>query len=300
MTVKVIDTSAGGCLILILPIAFLIIFLFTTWPVLLALLVLAVSWNIWQRYQWQKWSQQVNPTFHRLIQENRGSITALDLAMKASLPAATAKRYLDIKAEEFGAQRLDDEDQGTVYYFITARTLGSIFDDSEPSSPPRRKDETDSLLLSENQNQLLQPEDSVDRGSLQEEREFAQPGEHGVPSGDEGRPPHATPSSTSTGVQGKNQSPPDTHPHLPPTSGIPAPSEASAEGSKPTNHKQSAFESLLQSELAKRLDVHSSTVYKRRSDPDFPEWSRSRDPEGIAWKYSPDTKQFSPLEPEPQ
>jgi len=56
--------------------------------------------------------------------------------MKTNFSAATAKRYLDIKAEEFGAQRQDDQELGRVYYFITARTLGSIFDDSEPASLP--------------------------------------------------------------------------------------------------------------------------------------------------------------------
>lgn len=140
MTEKAIDSSANGCLILILPIALLIIFLFTTWPVLLALLVLSATWNIWQRYQWQKWSQQVNPIFNQLIQENRGSVTALDLAMKANFSAETAKQYLDAKAEEFGAQRQEYEDRGTVYYFITASTLGSIFDDSEPPSQLKQED----------------------------------------------------------------------------------------------------------------------------------------------------------------
>jgi hypothetical protein len=272
MTGKIIDSNAGGCLILILPIAFLIIFLFSTWPVLLALLLLSAIWNFWQRYQWQQWSQQVNPIFHKLILENRGSITAIDLAMKANFSAATAKRYLDTKAEEFGAQRRDDKELGTVYYFITARTLGSIFDDSEPPSLPNEQDNIDSPLLSENQNQLRPLENSIERGSLQEEGDFEAAA---------GEPPHATPSSIS--------------PHLPPSSLIPDPYEAAKEQAEPPNHKQSALESLLQSELAKRLDVHSSTVYKRRADPDFPEWSRSRDPEGIAWKYSPDTKQFSPL-----
>lgn len=248
MTEKAIDSSAGGCLILILPIALLIILLFKTWPVLLALLVLGASWNIWQRYQWQKWCQQVDPIFHQLIQENRGSITPLDLAMKANFSADIAKRYLDTKAEEFGAQRRDYEDRGTVYSFITARTLGSIFDDSEPPNQPNWKDvqdETDFPLLSENQKQLRLPEDSIHPSSL-----------------------------------------------------IPHPSQAPPEQAEPPNHKQSAPESLIQAELAKRLDVHSSTVYKRRSDPDFSEWSRSRDPAGIAWQYSPDTKQFSPLEEE--
>jgi hypothetical protein len=53
---------------------------------------------------------------------------------------------------------------------------------------------------------------------------------------------------------------------------------------------------LIQAELAKRLDVHASTVGKRKSEEDFPEWSQSRDPEGIAWKYDPDTKEFTPIE----
>jgi hypothetical protein len=240
MTEKAIDSSAGGCLILIFPIALLIIFLFKTWPVLLALLVLSATWNVWQRYQWQKWSQQVNPIFHKLIQENRGSITALDLSMNANLSAATAKRYLDTKAEEFGAQRRDLEDQGTVYYFITASTLGSIFDDSEPLRQPKI-----SPVASEAP-QLLEPVDQEQQRQTE------------------------------------------------------SPREAADEQLSSTNHTQSVPESLIQSELAKRLDVHSSTIYKRRDDPDFSEWSRSRDPEGIAWQYSPETKDFSPLEEEKQ
>jgi len=60
--------------------------------------------------------------------------------------------------------------------------------------------------------------------------------------------------------------------------------------------KQLVFGSLIQSELAKRLNVYSSTVYKRRNDPDFSEWTRNRDPDGIAWTYSHKVKEFFPLE----
>ena len=49
---------------------------------------------------------------------------------------------------------------------------------------------------------------------------------------------------------------------------------------------------LSQADLAKRLDLHSSTIGKRKLEPDFPQWSQSRDPEGIAWKYLPETKMF--------
>ncbi|HEY9848291.1 MAG TPA: heavy metal translocating P-type ATPase [Leptolyngbyaceae cyanobacterium] len=46
------------------------------------------------------------------------------------------------------------------------------------------------------------------------------------------------------------------------------------------------------SSLAKRLNVSASTISKRKLASDFPEWSRRKDPDGIAWKYSPETKQF--------
>lgn len=80
--------------------------------------------------------------------------------------------------------------------------------------------------------------------------------------------------------------------------------EADTESLPPATHEevkkplaqQLVFGSLIQSELAKRLNVYSSTVYKRRNDPDFAEWSRSRDPDGIAWSFSRSTREFFPLE----
>ena len=53
-----------------------------------------------------------------------------------------------------------------------------------------------------------------------------------------------------------------------------------------------AGQSLIQAELAKRLDLNSSTVGRRKSDPDFELWSMSKDPEGIAWRYDQDTKLY--------
>ncbi|MBW4497222.1 MAG: hypothetical protein KME26_30025 [Oscillatoria princeps RMCB-10] len=52
---------------------------------------------------------------------------------------------------------------------------------------------------------------------------------------------------------------------------------------------------LNQAELARRFKVHANTVSKRKTGPEFPEWSRSKDPAGIAWEYNPATKMFSPL-----
>jgi len=54
--------------------------------------------------------------------------------------------------------------------------------------------------------------------------------------------------------------------------------------------------SLIQAELARRLQVHSSTVGQRKLDPDFAQWTRKRDPEKISWQYSDQTKLFYPLD----
>jgi hypothetical protein len=51
-------------------------------------------------------------------------------------------------------------------------------------------------------------------------------------------------------------------------------------------------EIISQADLAKRLDVHASTIYKRRSDMSFEDWTRNRDPEGIAWGYNKESKEF--------
>ena len=229
MTQQAIDNkNDSGFLLVLLPIAILIIFLFATWPIILFLLLLSVGSNIWQQYQWQKWSKQVDPLFYHLIQFNQGAITPLDLAMKANFSATTAKRYLDTKAHEFGAQCRNYDRQDTVYYFITASILGNILDESEPVQ------------------QLEEVKETVN-------------------------------SPVATSID----------------SIVSSPSTSTVE-----EHSQAVEVStlgLIQSELAKRLDVHSSTIYKRRDDPDFSAWTQTRDPEGVSWIYSTETRLFSPL-----
>lgn len=228
MTEQAIDNNnESGFLIILLPIAILIIFLFATWPIILFLLLLSVGLNIWQRYQWEKWSKQVDPLFYNLIQLNQGAITPLDLAMKANFSAVTAKRYLDTKAQEFGAQCRNYDRQDAVYYFITASIIGNILDESEPVP------------------QLAEVEEMANIAPV-------------------------------APVVSAPFSPQEVEEHSP----VEAPL------------------GLIQSELAKRLDVHSSTIYKRRDDSDFSTWTQTRDPEGVAWIYSSDTRLFSPLSPQ--
>lgn len=50
---------------------------------------------------------------------------------------------------------------------------------------------------------------------------------------------------------------------------------------------------LTQAELAKRLKVDSGTLSKNRSKTSFTDWSRDKDPEGLAWSYLPELKRYT-------
>lgn len=52
---------------------------------------------------------------------------------------------------------------------------------------------------------------------------------------------------------------------------------------------------LNQSELAQRLNVHPSTIRNWKHKSEFKQWSREKDPDAIAWQYSPDNKRFYPM-----
>ncbi|HEY9606299.1 MAG TPA: heavy metal translocating P-type ATPase [Allocoleopsis sp.] len=51
-------------------------------------------------------------------------------------------------------------------------------------------------------------------------------------------------------------------------------------------------EPLTATALANRLKVSATTINRRKAKPDFSEWTRDRDPEGITWAYSHKSKLF--------
>ena len=305
MTGKVLDRGATGILVLILPIAFLIVVVFAAWPYLLLVLGLSIAWQVWQIYQWQEWSSQVNPYFSELVKENQGCLTVMDLSLKTNMTGRAAKRFLDKKAEEYGAQRQEIEDKGVVYYFLTASALGSIFEESEPLSE---------LEISELESQEIAPEESPQLASASPEvkqqpqelsaREIAQlvDSEPEPPKQQEReKPPEKLPEKPL-------EKPPESQPESfagkasklaslfapktaeePSTVASPAPETAS-------QSQETGLKPMIQGDLAKRLDVHSSTVGKRKNDPDFSDWSQSKDPDGIAWKYSRKRRMYVPIE----
>lgn len=287
MAGKVIDDNATGVLVLIIPIALVLVLLFTAWPVVLLLVLLGSAWSIWQRYQWLQLSQQYDPIFHQLIQENRGCLTVLDLAMKANIAGSLAKRYLDTKAQEFGIRPLEYEEKGRVYYFITGSTIGGLIDDSE--SPPEFEREPATVAV---QAQIIPPTETTqpqqEQATVEVQASVEPPAETKQSKEEQATVEAQAPIKSPTKIQ-------ETLPKEQQATESPSEEQEEPADNEPPK-KLMPFGSLIQIELAQRLQVHSSTVYKRRYDSDFPEWSRSRDPEGIAWEYSEDTKEFYPVE----
>jgi hypothetical protein len=300
MAGKVIDNSATGALVLIIPIALAIVLILKVWPLLLALVLVGAVLRIWQRYQWLQWSQQIDPIFHQLIQANQGCITPVDLSMKANISGGAARRYLSIKAQEFGIRALEYEDKGVVYYFTTASALNRLLDESDSPTelpppievqPSSRKvedfesvveasatsQETSSTIVEaqptsqETSSSVVEPETAYSSIETIE----SHPQEEAV---------------TESASEDEDLEEPD----------LEEPDLEEPDLAEQPAKKLMPFGSLIQIELAQRLRVHSSTIYKRRYDPKFPQWSKRRDPDGIAWEYSEDTREFYPLEPKPE
>ncbi|BAZ06319.1 hypothetical protein [Calothrix sp. NIES-3974] len=256
MSEKTIENYGKGFLVMILPVSFLVIFLAVTWRILLALTMVIMGFNLWQRYRWEQWCYQVNPMFHQIIERNQGRVTPMELAANGKFSGDVAKRYLDTKAHEFGANILNQEDGSKVYYFMTANVISDIFDSSEPVAKiPGKK-------VANSGNLLLAAPEKTPAVETQTTATLTMPMQH---------------TEVEEQVEVEETAPPVTE-------------------TKKAIAEQLVFGSLIQSELAKRLNVYSSTVFKRRGDPDFPEWSRNRDPDGIAWRYDRKSKEFFPLE----
>lgn len=56
--------------------------------------------------------------------------------------------------------------------------------------------------------------------------------------------------------------------------------------------KKVQTEPLTAAALAHRLKVSTTTISRRKSKPDFPQWASSHDPEGISWAYSKQSRLF--------
>ena len=259
MTGKVLNTGSAG-IILILPLAFAVVILYKLWPLLLLLAVLIAAFKVWENYQWRKWCEQIDPYFNQLIKENQGYLTSIDLSLKANLSGRAATAFLTRKSDEYGIQPQKVKDKGVIYYFPTASALGSIFDDSDIIDDSDTEPVLNYQLAAQDNKKL-----SVKGIAQLAKEQQSQKGTEPSVMADSSAVAQLTKPKTET---------------------------ANTDLDKAEMSSIDSSQGLIQAELAKRLDVNSSTVGRRKSDPDFSEWSQSKDPEGVAWKYVAETKMY--------
>ena len=286
--------NATGFLLILIPAALAMSALFVAWPLILGMTILIAGGNVWQGYEWSKTARSIDPVFQQLIIQNRGEITPLDLSLNAKVSGAVSNRYLAAKASEFGTGSRQHPDGGQIYYFVSISTLGRIFDDSDEAPMPTIMPATSPVVAfspafipAESQVEVLQPQ--LDPLANAASIPVVAP----IP------PLEPTPAATQL------ESPPAPLAVESPLSqnldeqATPSIDLASSEADEPPTvaapslvPTESKLVTIIQSELAKRLDVHASTVYKRRSEPNFTDWTRNRDPEGLAWGYLEATKEY--------
>ena len=279
MTGKVLESNPKGLLVLILPLAVGMVLIYKAWRIIVLVAFLLLGYIAWDSYQWQQKCQQIDPLFNQLIKTNQGKITQADLVMAGIAKGRAANRYLQGKADEYGADQRTVQGVN-VYYFITASTLGSILDDSEPEDEP----------VAEVPQLPSNPMPAVTVSAPV----VAETGPERVEKSPEVAEMIAeTVAETAT---------------VPPTIKVPLASQTSPFASlleikeerkqqtdvapSPTETPQASPLLLIQADLAKRLDTTSSTIARRKTEPDFTEWSQTKDPDGLAWCYDADSKMF--------
>ena len=306
--------SATGFLLVLIPAALAMSALFVAWPVILGVVLLITGGNVWQSYEWSKTAQSIDPIFQQLIVQNRGEISPIDLSLRANVSGKVSQRYLAIRADEFGTGSRQHPDRGRVYYFISISTLGSIFDDSErelelPAIAPAA---TPVVAFQPVATPIVAiPEELVPTATIPPIAqaipiavEIVEPIS---PSSISLAPPvselsnlrqlfEEEPAPTTTVASSElsnlrqlfEEEPAPTTTVASVETAVPEPVAEITPKSLP----DTPLVTIIQSELAKRLDVHSSTIYKRRGEPDFTDWTRNRDPEGLAWGYAEADKEY--------
>ncbi len=353
-------------LLVLIPVAFLAVVLATAWKFILGFALLLTGNNLWQSYQWTKLAQQVDPAFSRLVIEQQGEVSPLELSVRAQIGPAIADRYLNNKAVDLGGVSYQSPNGNRVYSFLTVGTLGGTFVDIEPeaslyqklaelepapeiiqvmpasitpevlpptapANAPSNQETAVTLTVTEVPVSLVAeaslPEtqtpaltikapvaDLVEPVVVTPIEVAAAPAPQAIPQ--DGYSRIEAPSQPQKSVTQKESQPQAApQPIEPPLAleTITAAESVPAEASNFTQALRNIFnnppasvpeepvaevaaaptmEIISQADLAKRLDVHASTIYKRRSDVSFVDWTRNRDPEGMAWGYSRETKEF--------
>lgn len=147
------ETKAGkgGPLALLISISLLLLLVKSTFPALLALVGGSGAWQLWKRFQKLQQDQiaYLDEIFYRLIRENQGRITPLDLAMNTKLPAQEVQDYLDRRATEFAAHFEITEQGGILYYFQTVQSFNTPAAIEPSEAPSQSSVQPETLSLSQ-------------------------------------------------------------------------------------------------------------------------------------------------------
>jgi hypothetical protein len=322
MPERAINTkSATGCLLVLLPAALTMSALFVAWPFILGGTLLIVGGNIWQSYEWAKTARSIDPVFQQLVVQNRGEISPIDLSLRANISGNISQKYLAIRAGEFGTGSRQHPDRGQVYYFVSVSTLGDIFDDSELETPAIMPATTPVVAMDLTPAQIeLVPAVSLQAPApLETVSLLVNPVKVEFTSSPESQigmniladvvpnlPVRSTPisppeppivaetvlkASPLSNLRQLFEEEEDSAPIATPVvEAIESQFTMATAPAAPTTNRPVTI--IIQSELAKRLDVHPSTIYKRRGEPDFTDWTRNRDPDGFAWGYAEVAKEY--------
>jgi hypothetical protein len=321
------DNSLPGFLLVLLPAAFVAVFLSIAWPFILGGVLFLTGNSVWQSYQWAKLAQQVNPYFNQMVLEQQGEIAPLALSVRANISAPVADRYLQGKAAEIGGVSYRSDAGGTVYSFLTVNSLENTFAglssnesisqklaqldyvvDAEPATISQTLEKSAPIAPVSTPISVAHEvvAEVIDSPTIPEQPKPTVvavapvvPAEPVVTKAVPVAPviptepvvakavvePQATKIVEETTASGSS--------FAQALRGIfDAGNEPVVEEAIELEEISSVAEIITQADLAKRLDVHPSTLYKRRSDMSFGDWTRNRDPEGFGWGYQRDTKEF--------
>jgi len=294
------DSGISTWLVAIVPVAIALAILFAAWPLVLALVGAILLWRLWQQARWRRIETKLMPAFRKLMDEYGGRLTVTDLALEGDLSGYAVQQFLDRKADEYNALRRESE-QGVAYYFLTAAALGTMFDAGTSSEAQLSPEEAEDINdPDEDEDEAIapsaasdEPESALTADSLAGALDFdaetdpddIEPAPASKSDATEETPAtEAPPATLGAALRQRQAAALQKAPEL--TRSVETPAEKAKDGPDGS--------ALIQAELAKRLDVHPSTVGKRKTDSDFSEWSQCRDPEGIAWVFDNKNKTFSP------
>jgi hypothetical protein len=253
----------------------------------LELMVLAFGIGVgclwwWQQQQAQPYYSVMQVMLEQLIREQSQPFTALEFAQRVKLPIAVVKPYLTRAVRQIQGI-VEVTDRGEVYYSVSSPSTTSP---SPSTSPSTSRSQTPTSQIASTETSLEAVTDSQRDTSLETladvpnlESELKSELESELESNSD---------SSLEQVEAQLFDRWDREPSV----------ETSIPNSIPNSITESplsnteAIAPLTQAQLARRLNVSASTIGYHKLKPDFADWVRSKDPEGLIWLYSTETKQF--------